>query len=427
MTRGTRRSLRRLLRPRTRTEPAGPYSIDMAFDVARIRGQFPALGDGWIHLDGDAGTLLPEQVASAVCSAVRAPLAAPGGSFPSARRTEHIAGAARQAVADLAAADPAGVVLGPSSAVLLDRLAGVLGQQWRTGDEVVVSRLDAETNIIGWQRAAQQAGAVLRWGEVDIETCDLPAWQYENIVGERTRVVAVTAASGSVGTRPDLATVVKIARRTDALVVVDASHAAGYVPINFDALDADVIAFSGRSWGGPDSGALVFRDPAVLDRLPAAAADESARGPLRLELGPQAYPQLAGLAASVDYLAALDDAATGARGVRVATSLRSLVDHHEVLLEQLYSELTPLQHVEVIGNAREHIPVLAFTVRGHRAGEVTEHLAGRGVCAHAESGTSGLLASLGVGEVGGAVRVGLAHYTNSVEISRFTSALAELG
>src|SRR5699024_10091380 len=151
-----------------------------------------------------------------------------------------------------------------SSVVLLRRLASVVSQQWRPGDEVIVSRLDERTNTTCWQRVADGTGAVLRLGEVDIETCDLPAWQYENLVNERTRVVAVTAASGSVGTRPDVATVAEFAHRADALVVVDASHAAGYVPINFDVLDADVIALSGRSWGGPDSGALVFRDPRML-------------------------------------------------------------------------------------------------------------------------------------------------------------------
>src|SRR5699024_1602097 len=259
----------------------------MAFDVARIRGQFPALGDGWIHLDGTAGMLTPEQVASAVSSAIRTPLAAPGGTFPAARRAEHIADSARKAVADLAGADPAGVVLGPNSVVLLRRLAAVLSQQWRSGDEVVVSRLDEHANTACWQRVARQAGAVVRWGEIDIETCDLPAWQYGNLVTERTRVVSVTAASGSVGTRPDVATVAGFAHRVDALVVVDASHAAGYVPINFDVLDADVIALSGRSWGGPDSGALVFRDPRMLERLPAAALDASSRGPERLGLGPR--------------------------------------------------------------------------------------------------------------------------------------------
>ena len=359
-------------------------------------------------------------------SAVRAPLAAPGAAFPASQRAENISSAARRAIADLTGADPAGVVLGPNAAVLVSRLADVFGQQWKMGDEVVVSRLDEEANIACWKRAAKRVGAVLHWGEIDIETCDLPAWQYETLLSERTKVVALTAGSGSVGTRPDVATVAGFARKVGALVVADASYAAPYVPVGFGSLDADVIVLSGRAWGAPETGALVFRDPKLLDRLPSAALDTGARGPERLELGPHAYPQLAGLVASVDYLAMLDDAATGARGDRVAEAMRSLGEYHAGLLEQLYSELALQPHIAVIGNAREHIPALAFTVTGHQAHEVTEHLISRGICACADDGTGGVFGSLGVGEVGGAVRIGLAHYTNSVEISRFTRALAEL-
>src|SRR5699024_801938 len=200
-------------------------------------------------------------------------------------------------------------------------------------------------------------------------TCDLPAWQYENLLTERTKVVALTAGSGSVGTRPDVATVAGFAREAGALVVADASYAAPYVPVGFDALGADVIVLSGRAWGAPETGALVFRDPELLDRLPSAALDPDARGPQRLELGPHAFPQLAGLAASVDYLAMLDDAANGGRGQRIAAARRALGEYHAGLLQQLYSELTGLPHVSVIGNAREHIPTLAFTVRGRPARE----------------------------------------------------------
>jgi selenocysteine lyase/cysteine desulfurase len=80
----------------------------MSFDVARIRGLFPALGDGWVHLDGSAGMLVPEQVASAVSTCMRAPVSGPGGVFPASHRSESIVAAARRAVADLVGGEPAG-------------------------------------------------------------------------------------------------------------------------------------------------------------------------------------------------------------------------------------------------------------------------------------------------------------------------------
>lgn len=370
--------------------------------------------------------LVPEQVASAVSTAMRAPVSAPGGVFPASRRAESIVAAARRAVADLVGGVPEGVVLGPSSAVLLNRLADVLSESWSSGDEVIVSRLDDVANQAPWGRAARRAGATLRWGEIDIETCELPAWQYENLVSSRSKVVAVTAGSGAVGTRPDVATIAEIAKKVGALVVVDASYATPYVPMDLNSSGADVLVVSALAWGGPRVGALVFKDPAMLDRLPSVALEPGARGPARLELGPHAYSMLAGLISSVDFLAGLDDEADGSRRDRLTTSIGSAKNYTGDLLGRLTSELRVMRHVMVIGDAMRRVPSVAFTVAETKATEVSEHLATHGVCALTDDGSGGLFEALGVGEVGGAVRIGLAYYSNEFEVNRLVRALAEL-
>ncbi|MBK0865463.1 MULTISPECIES: cysteine desulfurase-like protein [unclassified Saccharopolyspora] len=399
----------------------------MAFDVAAVRGLFPALGDGWVHLDAPAGMQVPEQVATAVSTALRAPVSGPGGIFPASQRAEAIVDAARRALADLVGADPAGVVLGPNSGVLLQRLADGLGDSWVIGDDVVVSRLDHPANVVCWQRAAQRSGCQVRWAEVDIETCELPAWQYRDLVGDRTKVVAITAASGAVGTRPEVRQVADLAAAHDALVVVDASAAAPFLPLDITSLGADVLALNASAWGGPPVGALVFRDPGMIDQLPPAALEPDSDGAERLELGPHAYPLLAGLVSSVDYLAGLDDAALGPRRERLLTSLGSVKSYQAGLLANLTNGLRRLRHVMVIGDAMRRVPSMAFTVDGVKAVDAIEHLAERGVCAFADPGTHGVFAVLGAGEVGGAVRVGLTHYTNAHEVDQLLRAVADLG
>jgi cysteine desulfurase family protein (TIGR01976 family) len=398
----------------------------MAFDVAAIRGWFPALGDGWIHLDAPAGMQVPEQVATAVSTALRAPVSGPGGVFPASQRAEAIVDAARRAIADVAGCEPAGVVLGPNPAVLLQRLAEAVGGGWVIGDEVVVSRLDHLQNISPWLRVAQRTGATTRWAEIDIETCELPAWQYEGLINHRTKAVAVTAASGVVGTRPDLNKITTVAREAGALVVVDASSAAPFVPLDIKAIGADVIALNATVWGGPTVGALAFADPSLLERLPACSLNPNQTGPARLELGQHAYPLLAGLVASVDYLASLDDAATGSRRDRIQTSIGSAKSYQAGMLGKLISELRGLLHVTVIGDAMRRIPALAFTVADVKASAAIVHLADRGICAFADDVPSGVFAALGVSEVGGAVRIGLAHYTTSAEIDALVEAVAAL-
>ncbi|GAB3433525.1 cysteine desulfurase-like protein [Actinophytocola sediminis] len=398
----------------------------MAFDVAAIRGQFPALGDGWIHLDAPAGMQVPEQVATAVSTALRAPVSGPGGVFPASQRAEAIVDAARRAIADLVGCDPAGVVLGPNPAVLLARLAEAMGNDWVIGDEIVVSRLDHQQNIAPWLGVAQRAGATVRWAEIDIETCELPAWQYESLISRRTKLVAVTAASGVVGTRPDLAKITGLARQSKALVVVDASSSAPFVPMDIKAMGADVVAVSATAWGGPTVGALAFTDPTLLDRLPSCALGPNLSGPGRLELGQHAFPLLAGLVASIEYLANLDDTATGSRRERLQTSIGSAKSYQAGMLGKLISELRGLLHVTVIGDAMRRIPALAFTVTDVKAAEAIVHLADHGICAFADDVPSGVFAALGVAEVGGAVRVGLAHYTTAAEVDALASAVAAL-
>jgi cysteine desulfurase family protein (TIGR01976 family) len=399
----------------------------MAFDVARVRGLVPALGDGWIHLA--PGMQAPEQVVSAITTALRIPRALPGGLFPASAHAAAVEDAARRAIADLVGADPRGVVLGPGPAVLLQRLADAAGETWMLGDEIVVSRLDDIANVTPWVRNAHRRGAAVRWAEIDIETCELPLWQFDELLGRTTRVVALTGASAQVGVRPEVAAIAERTRESGALLVVDLSAAAPFGPLDLDALGADVVALDAAAWGGPEIGALVFRAPALLDRLASCSLDPMARGPHRLEVGPHTVPQLAGLVASVDHLAALhdggEDTASGTRRERVLTSMAAVAAHHAGLLEGLLDDLRGTG-VTVLGNPERRVPMLSLT-HPAKAPDVADHLAHRGICVLADPGEQGVLAHLGTPEVGGAVRIGLAHYTNRAEAEALVSALDELG
>ncbi|NMI01289.1 aminotransferase class V-fold PLP-dependent enzyme [Pseudonocardia acidicola] len=399
----------------------------MAFDVARVRGLIPALGDGWVHVDGTAGMHAPEEVAFATLRALRAPVSAPGGVFPASLVAEETEHAARQAVADLVGADPRGVVIGPGVAVLLRRLADALGETWILGDEIVLSRLDDVSNVTPWLRNAQRKGVGVRWAEIDIETCELPDWQFDDLLERTTRVVALTAASPHVGTRPDIPKIAERTRENGALLVVDISAAAPFGPQDIDALGADVVALDAAAWGGPRLGALVFRAPALLDRLASCSLEPAARGPRRLEVGPHSCPQLAGLIASIDHLAGLDDTAAGTRRERLIASMAEVKSYQAGLLATLLVELRTRTGALVIGDPMRRVPMLSFTHASVKAPDVVEHLADRGICAFADPGDHGVLAHLGSAEVGGVVRVGLAHYTNAAEVEALVSAVAELG
>jgi cysteine desulfurase family protein (TIGR01976 family) len=399
----------------------------MAFDVARVRGLVPALGDGWVHLT--PGMQCPERVLSAITTELRVPRALPGGLFPASVHAAEVEDAARRAVADLVGGDPHGVVLGPGPAVLLHRLAEAVGETWILGDEIVVSRLDDVANVVPWVRNAQRRGVTVRWAEIDVETCELPVGQFDRLLGRTCRVVALTAACGQVGTCPDVAAVAQRTRDSGALLVVDLSTAAPFGPVDLEALGADVVALDAAAWGGPQVGALVFRAPALLDRLTSCALDPAARGPRRLELGPPPMSQLAGLVASVDHLAALavpagPEAGPGSRRDCLLASMAALRAHQCGLLDELLGDLLHTG-VTVLGSPDRRVPLLSLT-HPVKASDVADHLAQRGICVLADRGEQGVLAHLGAADAGGVVRIGLAHYTNRAETGALVSALAEL-
>ncbi|PRC76710.1 cysteine desulfurase-like protein [Mycobacterium tuberculosis variant bovis] len=398
----------------------------MAYDVARVRGLHPSLGDGWVHFDAPAGMLIPDSVATTVSTAFRRSGASTVGAHPSARRSAAVLDAAREAVADLVNADPGGVVLGADRAVLLSLLAEASSSRAGLGYEVIVSRLDDEANIAPWLRAAHRYGAKVKWAEVDIETGELPTWQWESLISKSTRLVAVNSASGTLGGVTDLWAMTKLVHDVGALVVVDHSAAAPYRLLDIRETDADVVTVNAHAWGGPPIGAMVFRDPSVMNSFGSVSTNPYATGPARLESGVHQFGLLAGVVASIEYLAALDESARGSRRERLAVSMQSADAYLNRVFDYLMVSLRSLPLVMLIGRPEAQIPVVSFAVHKVPADRVVQRLADNGILAIANTG-SRVLDVLGVNDVGGAVTVGLAHYSTMAEVDQLVRALASLG
>lgn len=399
---------------------------DMAYDVARVRGLHPSLGDGWVHMDAQNGMLLPDSVSRAVSTAFRGSMPTPSGPHPSAARSSAVLDAARRAVADLVNGDPAGVVLGADRALLLTSLADAASGRVGLGYEVVVTRLDDEANIAPWLRAANRYGAKMKWAEVDIETGELPTWQWESLVTRPTRLVAIASASSTLGSVTELREVTKLVHDVGGLVVVDHSAAAPYRLIDIAEVEADVVAVNAIAWGGPPIGALVFRDASAIDTFGSVSLDPYATGPARLELGSHQFGMLAGVVASVEYLANLDDSAQGTRHERLAVSMQSSAAYLSGLFDYLLMSLRSLPTLTVIGDPQARIPVLSFAMDNVPAERVVQRLADNGILAIANA-SSRVLEVIGVDDIGGAVTVGLAHYSTTAEVDQLVRALASLG
>jgi cysteine desulfurase family protein (TIGR01976 family) len=400
------------------------------YDVESVRKHYPALSDGWAYLDGAAGTQVPEAVVEAIARASRGGIGNLGGHFAASRRADRFVDTARTAVGDLVGGvDPTGVVLGPNTTTLVFRLAQALSDSWQPGDEVVVSRLDHDANVRPWVRWAERAGAAVRWVDPRTPSTELEAEAYDGVLGPRTRVVAVTAASNLTGSIPDVAAISHRAHAVGAVVVVDGVHATPHVPVDMVALGADVWLTSAYKWSGPHVGALVA-DPAFLEPLrPDKLAPAPDEIPWRFETGTPPFADLAGVSAAVDHLAGLaGSAGPGAsRRERLVSSMAAVAAYELDLFTRLHDGLAAMDHVELIGSPTRRTATEYFRIRGHDPAAVAEHCAQARVNVWAGHMYAWELTGLlGVRDTGGGVRAGLVHYNDANDVDRLLGAVDDL-
>ena len=395
----------------------------MSFDVARVRGLYPTLGSGIVHLEGTYSALQPESVVRAIVSTLRWAPAQPGSRSERSRRAAVSVDEARRAIGDLVGAPAQSVVIGGSVSALLTWFAAAVSRTWQLGDEVVLSRLDSDETVQVWSSTARAMGATVHFAEADVETGELPDWQYESLVGRHTRLVTVPLANPVTGAVPDVKRITEIAHGVGALVAVDAGAAAMSLPLDLDASGADLLTVQTQSFGGPTMAALGMAVGVrhEIERLPA-----SVRRTLPL-IGPLPVELLDGVTAAVDHLAALDEAATGSRRERLLTSVISARGYQDRLLERLDTMLRRIPGVTLIGAPVPRVPVFAFTITGTLPNRVADFLYSRGLSVWTgPHGMSELMTALGVDELGGAVHVGLMPYTTHVEVDQLAIALDDL-
>jgi cysteine desulfurase family protein (TIGR01976 family) len=393
----------------------------MTYDVESVRARFPSLATGTAHFDGPGGSQVPAAVADAVRDAMISSLANRGVVTAAERAADAIVLDARRAMADLLGASPEGVVFGRSATQLTYDFARTLARTWAPGDEVVVTRLDHDANVRPWVQAAEAVGAVVRWVGFDPATGELD--DVAAALSERTRLVAVTAASNLIGTRPALAGIASAVHERGALFYVDGVHLTAHHPVDVEALGADFFACSPYKFFGPHCGVVAARPEVLAGLRPDKLLPSSDAVPERFELGTLPYEVLAGCTAAVDFIADLAPS-PGARRERIAVSLAAVGAHEDRLRERVEAGLAELPGAVVWSRARERTPTVLVTFADHAAADAYRYLAELGV--NAPAGSFYAIETsrwLGLGDAGG-LRVGLAPYSTEAEVDRLLDGLA---
>jgi len=407
--------------------PATSRPISAVATVSEIRSFFPALeraesGVPVAYFDGPGGTQVPRAVADAVADYLLFHNANTHWSYPTSVETDTMIAASRGALADFLGGAPAEIVFGANMTTLTFHLSRALARGWTAGDEVVVTELDHHANVDPWRALSKESGIVVRTAPLLAGTPRLDLDALERLLGKRTRLVAVGAASNAVGTINDVARVAEMAHGNGSLAFVDAVHYAPHALVDVKALGADFVVCSPYKFYGPHAGVLWGRR-ALLESLDVPklrpAPDEI---PDRLETGTLSHEAIVGCGAAVDFLASLAGDA-GERRARLARAFAALHERGEALFARMWAGLAAIPGVTLYGlpPGSRRTPTIAFAVKGRSSEDVARALVPRGVYAtHGDFYASTLVERLGHAK-DGLVRAGCACYTTEEEVDRLVS------
>jgi cysteine desulfurase family protein (TIGR01976 family) len=399
----------------------------MAFDVAALRAEFPSLTSGIAHFDGPGGTQTPRVVGEAIVRVLTGPLSNRGADGPvSETNAEDAVAAFRHAGADLLGADPRGIVYGRSATQITYDFSRHLAKEWGPGDEVVVTRLDHDSNVRPWIQAAEAVGATVRWIELDPATAELDPASLDAALTDRTRLVALTAASNLLGTKPAVRAIADRAHALGALVYVDGVHYAAHAFVDVAELGADFFMCSPYKFLGPHC-AMLAAAPELLETItPDKLAPSTNVVPERFEFGTLPYEIMAGVTAAIDFLAGIAPGSATGRRDRLRASLHE-IDQHELRLRQALEAGLASFGDDVIlwSRAADRTPTLSITLPGRRTEDAYLFLAEAGVLAPASDFYAyEAFKSLGSDDTG-ALRLGVAPYTDDRDVERVLDGLRE--
>ena len=393
------------------------------FDLGAVRSRFPALASGAAFFDGPGGSQVPQSVIDAVVGCLRDANANLGGAFTTSRAADELMDKARAAAADFTGGEYEGIAFGANMTTLNFQLAHAVARTMSPGDEIVVTALDHDANVSPWLVVAADHDLVVHTAPLRAEDMTLDVDALEELIGERTRVVAFTLASNAVGSIPDARRISAAAHAAGALAWADAVHMAPHRRLRARELGLDVLLCSPYKFFGPHLGIAAIR-PDLAESLPADRVRPAAENPPghRFETGTQSHEAIAGALAAIEYLRELGD---GDGGLDAAFTL--IEEHETSLTARFLSGMPDGAELYGIRTPEGRTPTFCFNIEGRHPRAVAELMAERDLYVwDGDYYALEPIRALGLADSGGAVRAGFLHYTTEDEVDRLLEALTDL-
>jgi cysteine desulfurase family protein (TIGR01976 family) len=401
-------------------------------NVDACRSQFPALNqeiDGVqpVFFDGPGGSQPSQKVLDAITGYLSRSSANLGGAYFSSRQTEETMRQARESAKSLYhAKSPNEIVFGANATSLSFMISRALSKTWQQGDEIIVTALDHYSNVSPWLTETEKAGVIVHQVRVNEIDCTLDIEHLSSLVNSKTRLFACTYASNTTGSIVDVYHAIKLIKsKSNALTYIDAVHLAPHGVIDVQALDCDFLVSSAYKYFGPHLGVLFAKEEHLRKLCPEKVAPAKDTNPNRWENGTQSYEAMAGLTASIDYIASLAEGAGSSQRENLEIAFQNIAKYEHELSRlflnkiNVYPQIT-LYGIKDKGRLNERTPTFAFTIKGVNPRAASEFFGAHHVCIwDGHFYAQGLIDQLGLSESGGVIRVGCMHYNTVDEVEQF--------
>lgn len=357
-------------------------------EITRIRGEFPVLsrsvhGKPLVYLDNGATTQKPWPVINTLTEfysqhygTVRR------GVYRLSEEATSLHDKARQKVADFVNAhNPSEIIFTRGTTESINLVAHSYGRAFLTaGDEIIISAIEHHANIVPWQQVCEYTGAVLKVIPVN-DAGELIMDEYDKLLTDRTRIVAVNYVSNALGTVNPVKDIIEKAHHAGAVVLIDGAQSAPHLPVDVQALDCDFYAFSSHKIYGPTGIGVLYAKRELLDKMPPYQTGGDmihsvtfekttfAKPPNKFEAGTPAIAEAIGLGAAIDYVSAI--------------GLEAIAAHEADLLTYATERVQAIPQVRIIGTAREKASILSFVITGAHPHDIGTILDREGVAIRA--------------------------------------------
>ena len=400
-----------------------------ALDIQKIRAQFPALwqtihGKPLIYLDNAATTQKPQAVLDALTHYYQHDNAnVHRGMYTLSARATSALEATRHSIQQfIRAADTAEIIFTSGATASINLVAATYGQtQVQAGDEIIISHMEHHANIVPWQMLCQAKRAVLKVIPIS-KTGKLMLSTLEKLLTSKTKIVAISYVSNTLGTINPLKEIIQQAHTQGAIVVVDAAQAVPHLPIDVQELDCDFLAFSAHKAYGPTGVGVLYGKRALLEEMPpyqgggemiqkvTLAHTTYNDLPYKFEAG---TPNIAGIIAWQEALNFIKQ-----------VGYETLMAHENKLLNYATDLLSHLRKVQIIGTAPNKVGVLSFVVEGMHHLDVGMLLDANGIAVRTGHGCAQPL--MDFFKIEGIVRASFAIYNTKEEVEQFATEVTRI-